>query len=343
MEPTIELLTGRDHPAFAAAATVFRADTAEHDPDDPPPSDDYVAGDLFVVPPDRRRCTLVASAGTEPLGYLCATVPTNDTLHQRLAEIEIHVLAEHRRQGIATALVERVLPMLVELGATSVIGYPCVDDDWAPGAVELCTKFGLTRRQDVRCSRVRAADVDEALLQRWIDDAATRAARYRVECWEGRCPPDLAEAWAVAADAMADAPLDDVEEEHHTRTPDELDAADAALVEEGFRVYRSLALRDAGDPAGMTAIYLSVGRPEVAFQGDTGVLAAHRGHGLGRWLKALNYRQAIAAHPEIAVVQTFNAQSNPWMLDINVAMGFRPHHIYAAFQAPMDEVAARVG
>jgi hypothetical protein len=42
------------------------------------------------------------------------------------------------------------------------------------------------------------------------------------------------------------------------------------------------------------------------------------------------------------VIDTSHAQSNPWMLDINIAMGYRPHHVFHACQAPNETVLAAV-
>lgn len=71
------------------------------------------------------------------------------------------------------------------------------------------------------------------------------------------------------------------------------------------------------------------------------MLAEHRGHGLGRWLKAENLREALAAEPRLAAVETFNAESNRWMLALNV--GFAPHVAYEAWQAAIDDVREAVG
>ncbi|MCP4228297.1 MAG: GNAT family N-acetyltransferase, partial [Actinomycetia bacterium] len=98
-----------------------------------------------------------------------------------------------------------------------------------------------------------------------------------------------------------------------------------------------------GGAAAMPMILLHRDRPQIAYQGDTGVLAAHRGKRIGRWIKAANYQLVRQSHPELSAIETYNAQSNAWMLDINVAMGFRPHHHYTAYQGSIDEVAAALG
>jgi hypothetical protein len=70
------------------------------------------------------------------------------------------------------------------------------------------------------------------------------------------------------------------------------------------------------------------------------VAAAHRGHRLGRWLKADNLARARAHQPALAVLQTGNAESNAHMLAINVDQGYRPYRLLANYQAPVGDVRA---
>ena len=51
----------------------------------------------------------------------------------------------------------------------------------------------------------------------------------------------------------------------------------------------------------------------------------HRGHRLGTLVKVANLYHARAERPELLVIDTCNADSNPYMVRINEAMGFRPH------------------
>ena len=98
-----------------------------------------------------------------------------------------------------------------------------------------------------------------------------------------------------------------------------------------------------GEPAGVSQLMASRLRPYVGRQGDTGVLSAHRGHALGRWLKAENLRRALTHQPGIEVIETYNAESNPHMLAINVEMGFRPHRSFSTWQGPVAAAAETVG
>src|SRR5690606_33713786 len=98
-----------------------------------------------------------------------------------------------------------------------------------------------------------------------------------------------------------------------------------------------------GSGAGMSGMFVNGHRPVLAHQGDTAVAGDHRGHGLGRRLKAEDLRWAQERAPGFEVIETWNAQSNPWMLDINVAMGFRPHGIWWGFQGDLDAARAALG
>jgi GNAT superfamily N-acetyltransferase len=93
----------------------------------------------------------------------------------------------------------------------------------------------------------------------------------------------------------------------------------------GTRMWVVVARHDAtGDLAGYTAFFFKKFRPWQVLQGDTGVDPAHRDRGLGRWLKAVNLLRLLDERPEAQVVDTENAGSNEPMLNINVALGFRP-------------------
>ncbi len=64
----------------------------------------------------------------------------------------------------------------------------------------------------------------------------------------------------------------------------------------------------------------------------TAVLPEHRGHGLGRWMKAESIRRARAHHPGLAGLVTDTASSNAPMLAVNDALGYVPTHRAVEYQ-----------
>jgi GNAT superfamily N-acetyltransferase len=322
-------VTDPGSPDFAALLGVWQAVDAEISPGDPPIPAPELAADLFAAPPDFRHRAWLATGDGVAVGAA--------TYEQQLdgandGEVEVYAITHpaHRRSGVARALAGPALDGLAAAGARSVLGW-VVD---GAGAA-FCQSLGMTHRQDERCSRLRLADVDDALLRGWIDDAPARAAGYRLVGWSGVAPDEWAGLVATALDAMVDAPIDDLDWDPQPVSADQHAGHERWWDRRGYDVVTTLALAPDGSPAGVTQLLTSRLRPALGEQADTGVLAAHRGHALGRWLKAENLRRAREHQPGLEVVQTWNAESNPWMLEINVAMGFRPHIAYASYQGPL--------
>jgi mycothiol synthase len=83
-------------------------------------------------------------------------------------------------------------------------------------------------------------------------------------------------------------------------------------------------------------------QPDLAWQGDTGVDPNHQNKGLGRWLKAMTIKQFVADHPNVERIDTDNAGSNEPMLNINVAMGYKPILITNAWQGDVKTIKERL-
>ncbi len=96
--------------------------------------------------------------------------------------------------------------------------------------------------------------------------------------------------------------------------------------------------RATGEPVGYTEMFLPAEAPTIGSQGATAVHEKHRGHALGRWLKAAMLERVQSERPEITTIRTFNADSNDPMLAINYAMGFKP--LYAACRWAMERTDA---
>lgn len=64
----------------------------------------------------------------------------------------------------------------------------------------------------------------------------------------------------------------------------------------------------------------------------TGVLPEHRGHGLGRWMKAESIRQAHRDYPDLGGLLTDTADSNAHMRRVNDGLGYTPTHTTHQYQ-----------
>lgn len=149
---------------------------------------------------------------------------------------------------------------------------------------------------------------------------------YDVISWVGVTPPELRDAMAVQRARMStDVPSGEIAIE-----PEIWDAArvrdeDQVILAMGRSMIWSVAVEQATGAVVAHTLILAVdeGLPEVAFQEDTLVQAAHRGHGLGLRVKVANLRRLASERPGVRRIHTWNADENSWMLAINRQLGFR--------------------
>lgn len=331
-----------DRPDLVEALAAVRAVTdREVNPDDPPAPAAELAGELFAESVLVRRLAWVALLDGAPVGELeISAEKTAENLH--LVDVEwLATDPAQRRHGVADALLRAALDWATGDGRTSVTFWSPTLPDGAGRAY--AQRLGATLRMEERCSRLAIGDLHRVQQGEWLRVGRDRTDGYRVVQWVGPTPEEHLEALAAAHRAMEDMPTDDLECTIPSMDPDRLRSRDQSWLAGGRCNVSTLALAPDGTAAGLSELQINTHRPQLAGQGDTGVVAAHRGRGLGRWLKAENLRLALDTEPAIRVVETYNAESNPWMLDINVAMGFRPHIGYQAFQGEVADVRAVVG
>jgi len=184
-------------------------------------------------------------------------------------------------------------------------------------------------------NRTDPRSIPDALLEGWRA-AGEAAAGYSLVAYDVPVPSEaLAEDFIHARHVMNDAPRWEGEAEA-TYTVEELHAVEAASLAAHQDWWNVGVRHDAsGELVGITELYLPRARPWFAFQGDTGVDPAHRGHRLGAWMKAVNHLRLRDERPDVEVVQTWNADSNEPMLRINRALGFEPVQRYQGWFLPL--------
>lgn len=322
-------------PETADAAALHRllADAAALDrPDDPPPTVEEVAGRLRTHRGDRRSLRWVVRAGDRLTGHLVLMLPGVDNPQLALFFVTVH--PDARRRGVATALLREAVRTVAADGRRSLVGEAW---DGTPGEA-FCRGHGFRPVSTERVSLLRLAAVD------WPDvEAAAAAAHpgYRLERWTGHCPEDLLGSYGRAKAAMNDAPTGDMDMTGRTYSPEVLREDEAAFRAEGKELRVVLAVHEAsGEVAGLTEV--AVGATPRADQEDTAVVPAHRGHGLGLWVKADLLVRLRAERPGVTEILTGNATGNAHMLAINERLGFRPYQALTEWQAPVPDLVSRL-
>ena len=260
-----------------------------------------------------QRSALLGFDGDEVVGAVAYELPLMEDLD--LAWVNVLVDKRHRRRGIGKELLAALTEVVAASGRTRMVG-----DARQGGPGEAFAAMAG--------ARVTQVDVGSVLDVPATDVGALRTLAqpdpaYEVVQWRDHCPEDLVDRFAVARTAMNDAP-------HGDEPHDDWgwDAARVRTLEERrmrwqVRSYTTAAVHvDSGAVGGFTDL-LVVDRPSTASQEDTGVLAAHRGHGLGLSVKAANLLALLEHEPQITRVMTWNAEGNRHMRAVNERLGFR--------------------
>ncbi|CAN5325038.1 GNAT family N-acetyltransferase [soil metagenome] len=251
-------------------------------------------------------------------GVLQVSFPSWDNTHLGSVDVVVDPLA--RRRGLGRRLFEAGVERIRAHGRTLVLT-DCFD---LPASVAFATAMGLDRVSEEVRRRQDLADLDWTGLDLAYADARGRARDYDLVPVFGATPQDMITDVATMTEAINDAPTDDLDVEDEVFTPERIRAFEAAQLAHDRRLYRLIAReRSTGVLAGHTMVAVESDRPWHAWQYDTSVLRAHRGHRLGLLLKIAMLRWLAEDEPQLRTLDTWNAASNAHMIEVNEVLGYR--------------------
>lgn len=261
---------------------------------------------------------LLGTADGVPVAAGTYCVSEHDNLHLAWLSLDVH--PDHRKQGHGSALLADLERVVASRGRTSV-GLSCWE---AVGSESFALERGYERKQVTANRRQYLAEIDPGEIDRIHADAAARAADYELVRRIGITPDDEHDALAVMTAAINDAPTDDLDIEDEVFDAERIRDYEIAWRDRGCALHRLLARhRDTGELAGQTVVVVDLERPELAEQHDTSVLSTHRGHRLGALLKTGMLQWLREEQPQVAEIDTWNSQSNDFMIGVNEALGYR--------------------
>ncbi|MGX1887277.1 GNAT family N-acetyltransferase [Streptomyces sp. NPDC055287] len=309
----------------AAWHQVVAASTAHDMPGVLAPSLGQIHAQLTQPALGSRRLTWLATAAdgatVAAAGLRLFTSPSQ----QHLAELELHVDPAHRLLGTGSLLLSAVVAACRAEGRRSLVATAAAD---SPGEA-FSERHGFRRALTLNHLMLRLDELDVAELLR-IADADHPG--YRLTGWTGTVPDELADAFAAAKNAMNDMPVGDLDYGSVAWDADRVRAMGKVVADRGDTLLTIAAVHDDGTVAGYTEILIPQGVPPRVQQYDTAVVPAHRGHGLGLWVKAAMARQLRAEHPGVVEIETDNADDNVHMLAVNHRLGFRSYRHTREFQ-----------
>jgi GNAT superfamily N-acetyltransferase len=232
-----------------------------------------------------------------------------------------------RRQGATTALLSHLKTWARGHGCDRLV----LDAPEAEGAAAFAEKHGGRLVGSDKRSMLDLRKLDRAQFEEWATPSADNA-EYRSVRWADRAPEDLVASYVRARNAMDDAPHGDLELEVREGTVQEQREREAAAIRSGVSCHVLAAVAPDGSVAGFTQVFVSPGTFRMANIGDTAVVGAHRGHGLGLRLKAENTLWILDNVPHLDAIDTLNNEANEPMLRVNRQLGYEFADVWQGFQ-----------
>jgi GNAT superfamily N-acetyltransferase len=240
----------------------------------------------------------------------------------------ILVAPEHRRRGIGRSLLVHLRTEATRQNRRRLVFW--VSQPLDPAAPDPAGRFAAasgavpalvqTRR------RLDVSTVYPAVLARLDAQVRAHSRDYSLVQWVGATPPQWLDDVAYLTGRMStDAPQDDLQWDEEIYDAARIKARDACWLGRGQHNVTTAALGRTGRLVAFTHIGADTTSRWFAWQGDTIVAPEHRGHRLGTLIKVANLVRTRLERPELRLIDTVNADSNPYMVAINEAMGFRPH------------------
>jgi GNAT superfamily N-acetyltransferase len=319
-----------------------RVRQAESRPDDPLRPDDIEESTLkrespfdieyrYKIASDGRLLSWFSGSTTRP------GTPGYDS-NKHLFWADLYVRPDHRRQGFGSSW----LPLLLELmdaQQCSVLGIGAED---APGHAFL-KWMGAEPKLSGAENRLKLADVDWKLVERWLTEGPKRSPQTRLEVYDGPVPEAMLADFAPQFSSMLNTmPFEGLDHGEIVVTPAVMRDWYARAVLRHELLHTILAREPDGVISAITDTSWAPHRPTIIDQRFTGVRPDAQGRGLGKWLKAAMLRHVHQLYPEAQWVATENAGSNAPMLAINKKLGFREYRASTEYQIGRDDLAARV-
>ncbi len=308
---------------------------AERLPEDPPLPFGASVRQLRRPGPNARTRGFAAVLDGQWIGVSLGVVVDSD---ERNVRVDLAVLPEYRRRGIGTELLARVAQVAEEAGRDSLVGDTY---DRVTAGAAFARRFSASPGLRGHINRLALGEVDRAKVRRMIADGPVRAPAYELVAFDSPIPDEHIDDIAAMITVINDAPTDDLETAPIAVNGEMVRAFERIGLAAGVEVWWLLAReKSTGFVVGETDVRWDPKQPETVTQGYTVVRNEHRGHALGKWLKATMLERVLDERPDAVDVRTTNADSNAPMLGINKELGYKPYVATTTWQMPTGAALA---
>jgi len=280
---------------------------------------------------DLRLCAVSAETG-QVVGFLDADdLNTTNFKMEDVCDFGMTVDHAHRRQGIGQALYDRAAAFAEARGSKRLMASFRETTPDAPG-IAFLTKRGFAELERESPSFLDLATWDETPFLGSLDQAVSYGANLFTYDTVEDTEENRRRLYELDKALIYDIPRRDTQP--FTVEPFE-DFVRSVIERPEWRPDLHLIAEKDGAWIGKCHVVPKLEFPTVGMQDLTGVLKAHRGHGLATALKVAAYQYARAAG--VQVMTTENNADNAPMLAINRKFGFIPEPSVVVYNKVLRE------
>jgi mycothiol synthase len=317
IEP-VDLVSATD-PEVQEIAQLRQELALEQRPEDPPTPLEVIAQWLRARPPGQWRVVFVArDRGTRLAGYGVGVRNMKDTDNPHIRWSEIAVKPQDRRRGLGRALFARVLGSFDGQGDEVLLIAETTDR--VPSGEAFANVIGAKPGLPMKINQLDLGKVDRAQVGEW---SLAAPKGYRLERIDDVVPEQFVKPYIQASEGINDMPRGDIAFNDWRLTEAQIRRRESFFKQAGLTWWLLLAIDDqTGAGVGFTEVEFNPLDPHAIQQEGTAVVAAHRGRGIGLWLKAVLLERILAERRDSRFIRTGNANVNAQMLAINDKLGF---------------------
>jgi GNAT superfamily N-acetyltransferase len=315
----IEQINPSNEAALRAWWEVGRAATAER-PGKPWPLWQHSRVALPADNPERGITLLGAIDGREMVGAGLLTRTLKDNLHSAMAFAWTR--PDRRREGTGRRVAAELELIAAGDGRTTIQSEAYLPPSGSAAGEHFAAALGydVASRESIK----ELALSDYVARRDALAAEATAADAYRILTFDTVCPDEHLESFGrLLGMLMDEVPLGELDLDASEWTAERIREVEQRQLAIGRHVRTAMAIAPDGSVAGVSDVRIDDDDPVHGQVGITIVDPAHRGHRLGLALKLATHDLVVATYPELATVDTSNAEVNTWMNSVNVALGYR--------------------
>ena len=322
---------------FAALNLFTNRIRLERLPDDPPVPVEETIQNIQSIPPfvDMRMWACWDANQKEIIAAANVAVFRMEE-NQHVAQFDISVLPEYRRQGLGRQLLEQIAAFVKQENRRLLLTNTV---DRIPAGEVFMQRIGAKKGLEAHTNQLRITDLDRELVAGWLARGQNNLNEFELGFWDGAYPDEQLNEIVDLHELTNQQPKGDLDIEDMHMTPQQVRQMEQNIFARGNQRWTFYLIdRATSKFAGYTETIWNPNRPEILRQDMTGIFPQFRNKGLGRWLKAAMLDKVLRDRPEVKFVRTGNADSNTAMLKINTELGFKPYMADAIWQVELSKI-----